>query len=523
MQINKGLKVFCLITFLAVIIAITIFIATGLSIKNNSGNDNNDNSPSQTPATIICDDEISVELLGCKKLEYTVTGNQTYSVTISVADELVATIDDEYYIHPNQIGTTSILISVNSMPKVTKNVTLKVIDCVSTVDFLITDTLGVTPQNYYTNTQYLLHISQNTKPLNTPQILCSMSEFSLISKNDTEYIFGFYLSDVGDFSFSYVGDYVNLTKHYNCLELPQSIDVAFNNVEITNNKINLYLFDSTCIELANEDGVYNQTSFNIIKLNTNDVINVSITGDCVNVSENVILAKSVGTAYLNFEQIITSNYRLFKTIQISVNEIDLAGLMIDEEQLVVGYSCTKEIDSLENIDFAFSKYPAYALYDLIIDFDDCVTKYENGKLFVSGLAGFVYLKYKNEIVYTMQIVLKEAPQPDEITYLLSIDQNYLLNCNATVESDNRTISVNLTNGDVIHIFSVLVETFTNGTKNSVQNFEASFEDESICCHSGDHFMLDGVLNVEVLKTGTCIVTICDIETGNNFEITINIV
>ena len=35
-------------------------------------------------------------------------------------------------------------------------------------------------------------------------------------------------------------------------------------------------------------------------------------------------------------------------------------------------------------------------FDLIIDFDDCVTKYENGKLFVSGLAGFVYLKYKNE-------------------------------------------------------------------------------------------------------------------------------
>ena len=513
MQSKKNLKLLIIIVCFAVAIATAIFVVPKISsIKPQNNNDNNivDDSPNITP-TITCESEITIELLDSYELNYTVNNLQNYYVSVLVVDENILSINNNM-LQPIKIGNTKIIIQIDCTPAVTKEISVNVIDCVKTVEFSITDSEDVLVDNIYTNTIYHLHITQNIAPSQNPEILCSMPNFNLLSNNDNEFVFAFELENAGNFTFTYNGKYVSLTKTYTCLTLPSTINVGFNNVTVTNNQITIYLFDNNYKNLANENGVFDYTTFTINKINILDDIEYSFVGESIQIDNNTIYAITKGTSILSFVHNITSIKKISYSVTIIVEEIELNKILLNNEQIDINSQLTINYYDDNTFNICFNKYPCYAFYDFDIVYDDDFVTYQNNTFNILNNANTtIELKYHNETVLTLNFVY--TPQQQNIvTHNISINQKE--NCNVAIDDNNKIIDVTISNVDDYCFFSINIVCYINNVLSQDKDYSAEFDNQSVCNFSSYSVIYFGVLSIQVLGSGTCNITI----TNNTYDI-----
>ena len=533
---KNGLKILLVITSIAVAFALAIFVIT--SNHQTTGGQNTDNvlneqdifseddlAASLITPRIIAEQEITLELLETAKLDYEIQNIQNYDIIKTISNQNILTIDNQDIIHPQQIGSTIITISINCSPMVEKQIVVNIIDCVKNVEFLITDMADVPASNYYANTDYKLHIIQNMAPTSEPEIICSMQDFALISKNDNIMIFRFNQNTAGQFGFTYNGKYINKSQSYTALARPENISVSFTNIQPIDNKIYLYLIDNSFITQANTDGFYSATTFSINKLNEQDTIACSVAGSSISLSQNTISAKSSGVSVLTFSQKITSQITISKQIQVYVSEIDL-------QKVVINGTETSPFESIENTiylksgkyyDFSFSKLPIYASKELSIDYNENLVNFENNKLKLkSENNSTIYLIYDNNIVYTLNLVY-EQETTETITYSISLNENNKQYCDVTIDDNNKRIEVEMTDLPNIGYFVLKISKYIDSELSLTQDFSAEFSSLEVCYFSGKQTIYDGNLSISVLSSGTCTITITDNDTNESFEIEVSVI
>jgi len=524
---SKGLiKGLIFLTGFVVVIAIAILITTKIDnvTDNNSCVDSNNTQVVDEGATsglpeIVCDNEITVDLLDTASLNYQILNQENYNVSVSILDTSIATIDLNNVIHPLSVGTTTILLELDSLPQITKSISLTIKDCVKSVGFAITDTENINVNNYYTNTYYFLHITQNIATLTEPTFISSMQDFTLQAKNDNVYIFKFKVLNAGTFSFEYHGQYINKTESYMALTLPSVIDLNFTNISLNNNNFNLYLFDNDYLAEANLNNIFANCEFNINKVNDADEISYQINGNSIEIISNTIYARLSGTANIFFTQYITSTRLITRTITVKVNEITLNSLMINNNTKNLLSEDTISLQQNENYDFTFLKLPVYALYDLVLDYNDNLVKYENNKLSLkSENSASVYLKYNNNVVYTLNLNFYPASQ-SIIIYKIELDEFY--NCEILLNDTNKTIIIEAVEPNN-SFFNIRLSGAINEAPVNLLNITAQFSDTSVCKFPSYPVIYDSTLQVVVVGTGNCTITIYDNENDNQFDITVTV-
>ena len=502
------LTVCAVLTFAVIFTTFTLIIVdnnkTGIIVPTNS---------TIEQASIQSPDLIEIEYLAeYKNFYFSVTGAPNTSVEVDVENEDIATIDDAgSKIFPHSIGETKITVSVLCDPIIKKETIVRVVDCTSEINFSLYDTNNNPITTIFLNETYILKVGHNILPNQMPNILCSTENLRLIQTTLTEYIFEFSTNqELFELTYEYNGNY-ELTKHFETHVYSTLTDfsVNFSDVSTTNNIINLYMFNNEKLLEANDNNIFNETTFTIEQQpNTIDDIAYNIENQNIaDVVNNKLIAKADGETTISFTSSISN---VTKTYTVRVSSVYLNSLVINNSQTEFGTNANISLELNGEYDFSFSATPTYALNNVEILYDDTAISYSNETIKLTGPENtVVYLRINNEIVYTLNITYIAPPT---ITHEINVQTTY--NCDAELNSNSLTIT-NVQTGAQMQISCFAYE---NNVKQLSQEFTATFS-------NGTCTLLEPVTNGNItfgiMNTGTCTLTINDI--NNNVEILLNII
>lgn len=458
--------------------------------------------------TLDVPSNIAIELLSTKTFTYSVENLNNYIVSVTILDNTIATIDETTII-PHKVGTTKIITSINTEPLITKETTLTIIDCTREVEFYITDTNYTPVDVSYTNTEYILEINQNILPVELPTITYSnISKFELLKTENSSYFYKFKIESYGDFTFNYKGTYVEKSYNYFAYKLPTNFEIIFNR-EINNNTIYLYLFNNNYIDIANNDGYFNNITYTILPQD-NTLDNITITeydSSLISISNNTISALGVGTATIKFYSSISNTY---KTYSIVISEINISTIIINNENKNFGTIETIYIDDTYNYHFVYSYLPVYGLGELVLNYNDSELNFsDNYFTFTNNTyASTITLTFNDQIIYTLNLVINPVIKHNITITYSTLDSNLVGN----------TIYTKYIADALIQLSVIAVNSSTN-TPISTQDYEVTIYDTNIC--SCNDKIINGNINFLLHSTGTTTIDIIDII--NNITITLTII
>lgn len=475
--------------------------------------ENSEPAPMPQLPTLNVPSSMTLELLQQGTIIYSIKDLGNYSLCISIQDLSIATISNST-ITPKKIGTTKIIYTINTSPQIVKETTIEIVDCTKEVEFFITTEENTFPNIYYTNTYYILETKHNLLPNETPTITYgNISEFILIKTENNSFFFKFKIKNAGDFSFNYVGEYISLNKTYSAVCFPADFNLTFAN-SFENNKLTLYLFDTTHIEDAAKDNIFNFTTFEITP-SANTVDNILLNENSYNniiieIIGNKITALSEGETSVEFYSTISGIAKIYniEIIKIKLNEIVVNGE-------------TKHLNSVDNVELVFNetfgfeyyKTPTYCLDNLTLNYNPAELKYEDGKFsIIAGITNSqVTITYQNEVVYTLNIFAKL-----EISHKTTITQ-----ATTAVHFENNTITASFVDNFYINFN---IKSFNLNTEEILpnQDFEITSISNANVCVCSDEKITNGNFTIQIVGTGICTITISDLYYNLNIQITFNI-
>lgn len=514
-KLTKGFKLYFLCGIIALAISFVICTAITFACVNSI-------QPCPTPETITpstppdsppnlepiltTPESISLFVKETKTFEYSVTNLEDYTLTITISDQSVATINQDNKIVPNKVGTCKIITTINTTPNITKETTLTILDCVYEVDFVITDTNQNFLERLYTNTEYLLNINQNTLPSENPEIShTNLSEFTLLNISNNSYIFKFKIASPGTFSIRYVGPFIEKIESHVAYELPTNYLVNFSN-SFDNQSINLYLYNTQFKSEANADNIYNCTSFDIIKESEFDDVKIeNYDKNIISINENKITALSEGSCTITF----TSNLsKVQKTYTIFVSKVTPSSITINDQNKSLYFSESIELNVNESYPFTVILNPIYAAHNLSFDYNSEFINFSNNQMtLVSNTTATISVLYNSNIIYSLTIM--PASQ-------ISLEIN-LTNTTTTANFSDNTLTATLKENCFVQLTCLA---YINNVLNSSQEFEIEIYNNKIIKHS-DFEIYNGIINLEILAVGETRIDI--INTKLNKTITIFVV
>ena len=509
-----------LIFFIICTLVVTTFVSLFFILKPSNINqtmpditdqtDQNDDEKNNAP-NIICEDNIIIDKLETHKINYSLQNINDNTFEFIVKDKSIVTVDNIGNITPIGVGNTTITLQVNSNPIVTKQIQVTVIDCVTVALFEILDFNLLPASTIYTNTYYYLKVTQDAIPDIDPTITCSMSEFTLENKNDNVYLFKFICRNFGEIIFGYQSKYVNKNATYTCLNYPSNFDVSFSN-SFNENKITLFVFDEAQKSLANDDGIFNSTSFEfLLTSNSNDEIQCILNCDYVEIKENSIYAKSVGNGTLSFVSKVSG---VTKTFNVEVKRADIYAIYVNDQIYEIGTTLNFELSDDECIKLDFEKYPIYALGELNIIFNsNKITNSDSNYALITNDGGTIEVYSNSILLLTINLFHKESVV-NQITYNITVDATH--NCTGNIQ--NNILSISTTN--IPAYLNLKCLAYENETLLSTQSYTANFSNQSIC-RLANQKISNGVIQIEILSIENCTLTIYD--TINDIQIIISII
>ena len=515
---NKRRFIFILVLVLVVILTVgtvfTIKIIKDVNAANQKPIDDT-NSTIDTPSV----SKPTLSVVTCIEIDKYETYNYTYSVTdlgdyvvsVEIVDNTIANIDDNLKIKPIKVGTTDIKVSINCEPKIEKFTTLIIKDAVSDYSYEILNESGEKCDYLYVNNNYILQITENTIVDEVPKIGYDddfVSNVSLISKDKNILKYKFKVKNYGSFVFKYESKYCKKdTENLTAYEYPNSFNVAFNNNVLTDNNINLYLFNEDYASDANVDGYYNSTVFNIgIKPNTNDKVKMSFVGDCISIEDNKISATKVGTGTLVFESEISKVKKEYKII---VQKIEPAVVVLNgqENQLGTTINLSLEQNTLYNFDVQI--LPAYAYGCLNCVCSSGVSIADSKVSLIADTSQNIKVMFNSECILFVNITKTVSY---EIVKEIYSDSNVVVNDN--------NLTIVFEEDCEISIFLVIKNCDDNSlVLDCVYGFTIS--DESVITKTNDLYeSTNGLIKICVLRKGVAQLTIFNEK--YNLSLTINI-
>lgn len=486
---------------LLVIIA-SCFIGAKLLTNLNTDKPQTPTPPEITMPTIFVEEEINVYVSDyTTEFLYFVQNLGDYEVTFFIANQNIAEFDGNI-IRPKTVGTTKITITINTIPQTTKETKLNILPVVTDVEFNITDNLGNEVNEFYTNCNYCLVVTENNATNLTSTVLGSENvTIEFIKNENLSYYYNFQILEEGEFELRYKNKYYQEWITFNASK--KLIDFQVN---IANSK--LYLFDMNYVAIANNNNLVNCSNFEIIvQDNVNDIVElIEYDKNILEIINNKIIAKSAGKTKLKFRSTLS---KIEKDYEIIVEEISLNKILINNIEFELNSTINLDINANELINFSFSKIPIYCNDVLSINYNNEEVKYLNGQLSIINNAtkSVVYLKDKigtNIITINLNVIA---------TYRIDVNisnQNYI---NIKLEDD--VIEVPFEKDGYISLTVHIVDEITN-LKLHNQTPKVNIEKVDICEIEDD--IINGVLNIKIKSVGETIIKI----SYDEYEIELNL-
>lgn len=468
-------------------------------------------SPPPTP-TISAAGEINLDLLDKSFVfEYETTNLGNYSVTVSILDTSIASIDNNRNITPHKIGSTKIIASINTSPKIQTETILNINDCVKDITMTIVDENGNEPSMFLTNTTYTLNINQNMFDNYSPTLDYS-SNITLLStptKTINGYHAQFEMISAGDFNFTFNGKYVSKTYSNVCNTMPTDFTITFTNAQITNNTFTLYLFNNNFAE--NNMPIFDKTSFEIVKQYFyDDIIVQDFTNNIISVNNNEIIAIDEGTATITY---YSTTSKISKTYTINVCKYeDISAIKVNNQikDLYAEESIT--ITKEEVFDFIYEIVPAYSLATICLDYDTTLLNYTNGKFSIRTKfdSTTILLKHNEITLYSLTVSLEKEIHHEiyivSSTHTASYDESHFILTTSYVENNYIMLKCNAR--------------YEDNTKTEFQTFKIDTSNSNVFVIDGDKSNT-GNFSLKITGIGEATLHIDDV--GNNIEFTITII
>lgn len=487
---------------LLVVVAIVGMVATGHILSEVNSTHNGTVEEGTIPEkpkkdevvipTLNVPANVSVDKNQTANFEVVTTNLGEYVVMVSVKNTQIASVviqGEKYVIYPKTCGTTEIFTEINTTPVLKKSTTLEVLDVVSDIDYSIKTTGGNSPEFFYVGNEYLLQISENANVANLPQITKSdnISNFEYVSKVGNILTYKFKIVASGQFSFKYSSKYFSKNITENAYVYPDNFTVNFSNSN-SGNMLNLYIFNNDFLSQANDDNIFSSTTFNISTLpNSNDSVSYSITGDCVDVFNSTIIAKTSGTATITFKSDISL---ITKQYTITVEKVHPTSVCLNNQSYTVGEHISLSLKPNTQSPFSFAITPAYHYGNISIATSN-VTIENSTITLLSNTEGCITITLDNSqillVTITPQIdyTIKISPYNSD----LSISNN-ILTC--PLATQYLILQCEIYYGNTQHTTQDL--TFTISAPTILQNTDLSNK------------VKNNLITLELLKLGTTTIT-----------------
>lgn len=415
---NKRKVVIILSIILAVLVVVggifvTIVVTNMSSPPSPDLGDGGEDLP-EVPAvlpTLTVPESVSIDKFETAFFTYTIENIGDYVISVEIEDTTIASISN-LTITPKNVGTTRIITSINTEPKIEKYTTLEIKDVVTDISYEICNLDNSSATNFYVGNEYLLIVTENAKVNNTPTIKYDdtyIENISLLQKQENILTYKFKIKSVGEFNFEYISKYCSKsTGNIVAYVYPDNFDVEISGIAPINGVINLYLFNNEYKDIANSDNYFNSFSYNITTIpNSNDNVNVYASDNSITVENGVVTANNSGTCTLTFESSVS---KVKKEYIINVQEIALKSINFNDEEcsLNSNKSLTYEKNIAQN--FKISIEPIYAYGSLAIIKNDNVS-ISNDKISINSEdIQNIAVNFNNSQIFSIQYSLKPKHQ-----------------------------------------------------------------------------------------------------------------
>ena len=495
---NKIIIFFVVIAFIIIglIFAFIIFkhLHKHVEIKETPKSDVSAEISSNENPILNVPNLISLDKLETYKFTYSTKYADDYDINVTVEDENIIQLDKNYNIIPNSVGITYIKVEINCNPKISKTTIVSVDDAVTDITYKFLDSDNLATNNFYVGETYYLEITENVNINLLPNIVFKsthVSNFSFVSKHQNILLYQFKIIKNGNFSFEYSPKHSEYTKYINICSYvyPYNFDVLFSNVNLQNNEINLYLFNNEYKSEANNAGFFNSFSFETkIIEGSNDVINYSISNDCVSLNNNSVTANKEGSSVLYFESLI-SNVK--KEYVINVIKINPSFIIFNNNNYSIGETITFDLDTNIESNFNLELFPIYSFNQINITTSNGINISNNKIIRTNSSEQTIEIYNSNTLL--LKIIIPEIK-----TYSIKICLN-----NSSTEIKDNSIKFN---SDFLMLYCEIIDNKTNTSINN-QLF-ISINDETILQTStGSNKVTNGYITFEILKSGKTEITI----------------
>lgn len=518
---NKKKILIAVLSILSVIlIAGSVFVVKTINnithdqIDVEKNNNVKENESSIMPIVTV-PEEIIIDKLESFKYNFEIQNLSEYNISISIEDENIASIDENNNISPLSVGTTLIKLHIDCEPAIEKTTSLIIKDAVTNFTYSLLNIDKTTAENFYVTQEYILEVKENAVVADVPNIGYNadiIADFSFVSKNENTLTYKFSVKQCGEFDFDYISKYCHKkTSLFFAYVFPSDFDVEFNNVALSGNNINLYLFNNNYISLANTHGYYNFCSFATKMIdNSNDEITINNSNEsCVNLTDNTITALSEGSSILSFESKIS---HIKKEYNIVVQKISPAEFIYNDMHYDTGEQISLSLNVNEPTDFIFEIKPAYAYGDLEFICSEGLSLSNNQLTLLSDNNQTINVKLDNIMIASFVV--------QKIEYPYYIDTSVYM-CTSEYTFENDILSVNYQeNAEIILKLEILDK--SNNQRYTEQELYFEITDNSIITSSDNSNIVKNYFAMlTILQKGSTTIKIYNNKL--NLSVTISIV
>jgi len=494
-------------------VLVTTLLINGIKHPNKNSPDNN--PPSTLNPVIICEDEILIDILTDNYiLNYTIDNFNNQNVTISVEDNTIATINEDYVIIPNKVGTTIITISVNCEPVVEKIITLTIKDVISDITYKFYNSDNKETNEFYVNKTYTLEIYENK--ITDEEVSLGyddnfFSDFKLISKLNNCKIYSFKITNLCNTTLKYKAKYFEKDIIISSIIFPEDFNVNFSQ-PIINNEINLYLFNETYTALANNDNYFNNLTFSINKVeNSNDEVEYNFNGDFISIVNNKITALKKGVTTLTFKSKIS---KIEKIYTINVLEIGIDKIIFNNNEYSLNSEINLEINS-NTFNYNINFFPIYFYKSIETNLTNVTIN--NNLCEINETSGKIEITYNNSAIFRININLIESQQP---TYYIQVQKGQT---ETTIIQDNNTFTITYSSGAYFSILAYIYDDLTNKVLSN-QDLEFNIENQNIISNANlTNQVNSGNIFLKINSIGSTFITLSSKEYNLTYQILINII
>lgn len=516
---NKRKVMIILSVILAVVVAIGGFFVAIIVAKvgsspppNVGGGDEDLPETSATLPTLTVPESVSIDKFETALFTYTIEDKGDYVVSVEIEDTNIASISN-LKITPKKVGTTRVITSINTEPKIEKYTILVIEDVVTEISYNLYGLDKSIATNFYVGNEYLLIITEDAKVNNIPTIKYDdtyIENISLFQKQENILTYKFKIKSAGEFNFEYISKYCSKsTANITSYVYPDNFDVEILGVAPIDGVINLHLFNNEYKDIANADNYFNSFSYNIVTtLNSNDNVNVYASNDNITVESGVVSVNTRGTCTLTFESSVS---KVKKEYTINIQEIALKSINFNNEEYSLNSNKSLTYEKNISQDFKISIEPIYAYGSLTIAKNDNVS-ISNDKISINSEdPQNVVVNFNNAQIFFIQYSLKPK-------YVISASVTY---CSTTYSFSDNNLSIKYEKDAEVYLLIKLLDENDNSVNPQPLYFEIL--NENIVKSTNDsNKVTNNYAKLFVLSIGTTTLKVYNQDQNITLTITVSV-